>query len=304
MAALREMLAVIPKHKGTDKLQADLRRRLSQLKKDLEQKKKASGRQQEDPYIIEKQGAGQVVLLGWPNVGKSALVKHLTRARIEVARYPFTTNLPQPGMMPYEDVLIQLVDTPPVTEEGIPGPFTVTIRNADLLLVVIDLESDTCLEQVDFLLDVLREKRILRESVPEGVQAFTLDQCLFVGSKADCTVSGDNLGIIEELMDGEAPDIMPVSVEDGTNIEELRQRLFEALRVIRIYSKAPGEDPDMDRPFVMPAGSTVIEFARKVHKDLAQKLKSARVWGSARFDGQAVAHNYVLEDRDVVELNT
>ncbi|MFW6008751.1 MAG: GTPase, partial [archaeon] len=152
IAALEEMLAVIPKHKGTDKLQADLRKKLSQIRKSDDNK---GGNIQDDPYLIEKQGAGQVVLLGFPNTGKSSIIKELTNAKVEVANYPFTTTLPKPAMLPYEDIKIQLVDTPPITEDGIPGPFMTTILNADLLLLLTDLSSDKCVDQLQILLKLL-----------------------------------------------------------------------------------------------------------------------------------------------------
>lgn len=303
IAALEEMLAVIPKHKGTEKMQADIKRRISKLRKEGDQKK--GGSRQDDPYLVEKQGAGQVVLIGFPNTGKSSLVQALTNARVKVAAYPFTTPLPQPGMMPYEDINIQLVDTPPITEEGIPGPFTTTIRNGDLLLIIVDLSSDECVDQLQLILEFLRERRLLREKdeITPGVPAFSEDQILVIGTKAETEESQERLQIMKELIPG-CPEILPVSVKSGLNLEELRQQIFTTLGVIRIYTKAPGKEPDLDKPFILKTGSTVVDFAREVHKDLAENLKQARVWGSARFDGQAVPQDYQLQDKDIVELST
>ncbi|AZR72269.1 GTP-binding protein HSR1 [Anoxybacter fermentans] len=301
IAALEEMLATIPKHKGTDKMQADIKRRLSKLRKAGDNKK--GGSRQYDPYLVEKQGAGQVVLVGFPNSGKSSLVKSLTNAKVKVAPYPFTTPLPQPGMMPYEDILIQLIDTPPITEEGIPGPFTTTIRNGDLLLLLTDLSTDECIDQLQMILKFLKEKRILRKELIEGVSAFTIDECIVIGSKADDEKSQERLEIIKELIP-DSPDILPISTETGLNLDKLKELIFKKLKIIRIYSKVPGKNPDMDRPFILKEGSTVLDFARQIHKDFAENLKNARVWGSARFDGQAVPQDYQLKDRDIVELNT
>jgi len=114
IAALERMLATVPKHKGTEKIQADLKRRLSQARKESTKK----GAAHSVPfYLVEKEGAGQVVLLGPPNAGKSQLVAALTHAHPEVADYPFTTRLPTPGMMSYQNVQIQLIDLPPLSEE-------------------------------------------------------------------------------------------------------------------------------------------------------------------------------------------
>lgn len=299
IAALEEMLAVIPKHKGTDKLQANLRKKLSQIKKQDESK---GGNVQDDPYLIEKQGAGQAVLLGFPNTGKSAIIKFLTNAKVEVANYPFTTTLPEPAMMPYEDIKIQLVDTPPLTRDGIPGPFMTTILNAELLLLIIDLSSDKCIDQLQDLFDLLEQRRIIRDDVPEGVRAFSSAKYHIIATKSDIEGSKENLEIIKELV----PDIdgiMPLSVENGENLNKFKEMLFNKLEIIRIYTKAPGKDPDLEKPFTLKKGATVYDFAQKIHRDIAKNLKKARVWGSARFDGQLVSKDYLLADGDIVELH-
>ncbi len=301
IAALEEMLAVMPKHKGTEKIQADLKKRISRLKKEGDKKK--GGSRQDDPYIVEKQGAGQVVLIGYPNSGKSSLVKKLTNARIKIGAYPFTTPIPQPGMMPYQDIKIQLVDTPPVTDEGVPGPFLNTIRNADMLLLFTDLGNDNCVDQLQFLLHFLREKRLLREEVSPGVKAFTEDNYQVIGARCDLDTANERLAILKELI-VDCPEVIPFSVKTEENLQKLKEIIFTKLNIIRIYAKSPGEEPDMEKPFVLKKGATVIEFAREVHRDIAENLKEARVWGSVRFDGQAVARDYHLKDRDIVELNS
>ena len=300
IAALEEMLAVMPKHKGTDKLQAELKKKLSKIRKSDDNK---GGNVQDDPYLVEKQGAGQVVIVGFPNAGKSSIVKSLTNARIEVAEYPFTTNLPEPGMMPYKDIKIQLVDTPPLTEEGIPGPFMNTIRNADLLILTINAGSDKCLDHLEMLLEFLREKRLLRDELVSGVKAFTFDECLVVSTGIDIEESNERLNIVKEMIPSH-PDIFPISNNTGENLEEFREVLFNRLGIVRIYTKEPGKKADLKKPFVLKKGSTVIDLANHVHRDIAENLQKARVWGSARFDGQPVARDYKLEDGDVVELHT
>lgn len=301
LAALEEMLATIPKHKGTEKLQAEIKKRLSRMRKEGGAKAKGGSRQ-EDPYLIESQGAGQVLLLGYPNAGKSALVQTLTNAKTQVAEYPFSTALPVPGMMEYEDVGIQLVDTPPFVPEGIVGNFVTAIRNCDMVLLAIDLSNQDCPDHLNTMLDFLREKRILREQIPEGVQAHTLDSLMVVGTKADAADSQEMLELLYQLIP-RCPEIMPVSVNDGRNMKQLRKTLFCKLNVIRVYTKKPGKAPDLERPFILKAGSTVMDLAQSIHKDIADNLKTAKVWGSAKFDGQAVNHDYVLADKDVVELN-
>ena len=299
IAALEEMLAVIPKHKGTDKLQAELRKKLSQIKKADDNK---GGNVQDDPYLIDKQGAGQVVLLGFPNTGKSSILKNLTNAKVKVANYPFTTTLPEPAMLAYEDIKIQLVDTPPITEDGIPGPFMTTILNADMLILLVDLSSDKCIDQLQNLFTLLKNRRIIREKVPEGVRAFTSDKYHIIASKADSEGSKERLEIMKELLP-EFKQIMPISVKNKENIPEFKKMLFNKLEIIRIYTKAPGKKADLEKPFTLKKGATILDFAEEIHRDIAKNLKKARVWGSARFDGQAVSQDYVLKDGDIVELH-
>ena len=143
LACLEHMLRVMPKHKGTDHMQADLKRRISRLREQNEHK---SGKAKRAPVSkVEKEGAGQIVLLGAPNSGKSQLLAALSNAHVNVADYPFSTHLPQPGMMHFEDVQIQLVDTPPVTADYMEMWMPDTVRRADRALLVVDLGNDTLL---------------------------------------------------------------------------------------------------------------------------------------------------------------
>ncbi|MBT9167318.1 MAG: GTPase Obg [Syntrophomonadaceae bacterium] len=289
---LQEMLAVIPKHKGTEKLQADLKKRLSQMRDESLQKKKQTGGF--NPFHVEKQGAGQVALTGYPNTGKSALVAALTRAKIKVADFPFTTAVPATGMMPYEDVLVQLVDTPPFTAEGLPPGLTGTLRNADAILVIIDLNSGDCLTQLEASRELLTERGVIDL---EGESPLALP-FLFLGMKADLPDAAANLDLLRELQ----PDITILPVSVHSELAPLRESIYRLLDVIRIYGKTPGKKAEIERPFILKSGSTVMDLAYQIHRDFPSKLKSALVWGSARFDGQAVARNYVLQDKDIVEL--
>ncbi|NPV90960.1 MAG: TGS domain-containing protein [Firmicutes bacterium] len=287
IAALEEMLAVIPKHKGTEKLQADLKKRLSKLRQEGSAKSSAS---RFDPFHIEKEGAGQIALLGFPNSGKSALVGRLSRARVKIADYPFTTTAPIAGMMPYENVLIQLVDTPPISDEITPPGLSGLLRNAHLVMIVIDAGSDDCLEHLGKVLDYMKEKRLSDK------------RCAIVANRFDLAVDEE---IIDMIRDAAPPgvEVIATSAETGHNLEYLRWYLFELLGVVRIYTKAPGREPDKKAPFIMPRGSTVVDLAESIHKDLARRIKNVRVWGSTRFPGQPVPREYELSDEDIVEIN-
>ncbi|NLY38005.1 MAG: TGS domain-containing protein [Firmicutes bacterium] len=292
--ALQEMMAVIPKHKGTEKLQADIKRRIARLKEEGSRKKQTKGF---NPFGVEKQGAGQVVLVGYPNSGKSALVGALSRAKVKVADYPYTTTLPVTGMMPYQDIYIQLVDTPPVTPDNIPPGIIGTFREADALMLVIDASAPDCLDQLEGLLQLLQEREVI--DLSEEGEIIAPVPFLIAANKMDLPESAENLEILSELKPG--LEITGIS-STGIGLDDLKEKLFAVLDIIRVYGKATGRPADMDRPFILKRGSTVLDFAEAVHKDFPRKLKSALVWGSSRFDGQAVPRDYVLEDRDVVEL--
>jgi len=294
IGALQEMLSVIPKHKGTEKLQGDIKKRLARLREEGKKKKQSKGY---DPFGVEKQGAGQVVLAGYPNTGKSSLVGTLTRAKVKIAEYPFTTPLPVSGMMPYLDTYIQLVDTPPLSLDNVPSGLIGTFKEADALLIVVDVSTAECLEQLEGMMRILQEREVI--DLSEGGEIIAPIPFLVVANKIEQAEARDNLDVLRELM----PDleILPVSV-NGTGLEDLKDRLYEILDIIRVYGKAPDRPADLDRPFILKRGSTVIDFAKEVHKDFPDQLKSALVWGSSKFDGQAVARDHVLQDGDIVEL--
>jgi ribosome-interacting GTPase 1 len=300
-ATLEEWLSTIPKHKGTDKLRADLRRRLSKLKAASETSKSTS--KQASAFHIGREGAGQVVLVGPTNVGKSALLAALTNATPEVADYPFTTWKPTPGMMPVEDVQIQLIDTPPLNREAVEPELIDLIRRSDLILLVVDLQTYP-IEQLEETIAFLQEQRIAPQHLQERTSEpghLTFIPLLVLANKNDDESSDADFEVLCELLGDEWP-LLPVSAATGRHLEQLKRAVFEGLEIMRIYSKPPGKPPDMSAPFVLKKGSTVAELAGKVHQDFIRNLKSARVWGSAAFDGQMVGRDHVLQDRDVVEL--
>jgi len=306
VAALREMIALLPKHKGTEKLHADLKKKLAKHEEEGAHVAK-SGHQAPDPGHVKKEGAGQWVLLGPPNAGKSALLAALTHAHPEIADYPFTTRLPQPGMMEFEDVQVQLVDTPAVAagrvESWLPG----LAHAADGLLLVLDVAADDLEPAWRELVGLLERARVWPRSRALGPDASPLLATLpvlILLNKCDLDGDGTFATLAREAV---APDLpfFPVSAARGDGLDALRPVLFRELRRVRVHTREPGKRPDEGRPFVLKDGATIEELARLVHQELATHLRFARIWGKhARFDGQQVDRHHVLEDGDVVELHS
>jgi small GTP-binding protein len=289
ISALEELLTTIPKHKGTDKLRAELRRKLSKLRVE-KQKKKSTGKH-ESEYHIEKEGSARVSIIGAPNVGKSSFLAALTHATPKVSDSPFTTWMPLPGMMLIDDIQVQLIDTPPLNKEHMEPEYFDILKSSNLLL--------------EEALEILEEHKIapLRnmEQYPEE-QHFDFIPFIVVVNKDDDKRIDEDFEVFNELLESDLP-LVPVSTMNKRNLETLSKLIFEKLDVMRIYSKRPGHEADMSNPFVLKKGSTIDEFAQKVHKDFYQNLKTARVWGKDVYEGQMVGRDHVLYDKDIVELH-
>lgn len=298
--ALERMLAVMPKHKGTDHLKADLRRKLSKLRE--APAKKGKGKHV-DIFHIQRSGVGQIVLLGTPNCGKSSIVSTLTNAKVNVAGFPFATNAPVPGMIQFEDVQIQLVDMPPITaDHSAPGQVG-TYRNCDLIAVCIDLSGDIR-QQLRICLDFLESRNLLIDEQTPAVDG----QGNILGKKAFCICTKCDIakpGAIETIKKScRYPfEFVKVSTENDEGVDKLGEVFFRQLDIIRVYAKPPGKKPDMNEPFTLPAGSTVMDMATSIHRELAEKLKFARIWGAGVYDGQNVQKNHILNDKDIIELH-
>lgn len=306
LGGLEEMLRLLPKHKASEKLQSQLKQRIKVARKETQQPRR-HGTSHRDLFVVPKQGAGQVALLGAANVGKSALVRALTDAKVEVAEFPYATHTAIPGMAHFEDVPIQLVDMPPVIEGGAQPGMIGTYRAADIVLLVVDLSAIDLLDQFEQPVSLLRERGmhlVTRPVIePDGDETeVATGRGLVAANKCDTPAAADNLEGLEELYGGELQ-MLPVSAETGQGLDPLMAALYELLHVIRVYAKKPGKPVDRSEPFILPKGGTVQEMAALVHRELAEKLKNARVWGTNVHDGQHVHHTHVLADKDVVELH-
>jgi len=287
IAALEQMLATVPKHKGTEKIQAELRRRLSQTRK--ESRKKTTPHTT-PAYFVKREGAGQVVLIGPPNSGKSEMVCRLTHAHPEVADYPFTTRMPTAGMMLFENVQIQLVDTPPMSAEFMEPWMSQVIRPAHISALVVDPNDLDVLGETEFILHTF-----------EGWQL--PPPKLLIGNKLDQSDARENFAAVQALY-GNRFHYVGISAVTGTGLDAFAREAFRCLDLVRFYSKAPGKKPDLEVPYVLRSGATVQDAAAHVHRDFAEHLKYARLFRRlGGYDGVMVERTHVVEDEDVLEFH-
>ena len=312
---LREMSRTIPKHKGTEHLQADIKTRIKQLSEELAGPKKG-GRRSGPSYVVRPEGAAQLSLVGPPNAGKSSLHARLTGSHADVGPYPFTTHLPVPGMLPFNDVQFQLVDLPPVSADFMEPWLINALQPADGVLLVIDVSDPECLEQVPAVIECLRQKKTYLTPDWPGLEPpepaeqadtddpFRLDlPSVLIANKSDLDPDPEEVKILEELLGLSFP-ALTMSAKSGDGLADLGPFLFRALEIVRVYTKTPGKPADEDKPFTVRRGGTILDVARLVHKDIARDLKFARVWGTEVFDGQQVGPDHLVADGDRVELHS
>lgn len=291
---LQELMAIIPKHKGTEKLQADLKRKISKLKDTISSQKKSGGTGG-SWYQVEKQGAGQIVLAGLPNSGKSSLLNTLTHAHVDVALYPFTTTLPQVGMMEHEDIKIQIVDTPPLYDDAPPWLFGL-YRNGDMLLIVLDAQNDMA-NDFESVRNALNARNIFIKNNELGDAKKTI----VLINKSDVERNIEVKSFLEKYRNEFV--ILTASSETNEGMQQLRKQIYDALGIIRVYTKKIGHPISKNDPVVLKQGTTVIEAAEHIHKDFRKNLKFARLWSESDYQGQRVEKNHVLGEGDVIEFH-
>ncbi|OGP90164.1 MAG: hypothetical protein A2156_12465 [Deltaproteobacteria bacterium RBG_16_48_10] len=300
--ALEVMMAIIPKHKGTEKLRAQLKTRMAKLKEEL-QRKPTLGKA-EQLYNVKREGAGQVVLLGLPNSGKSTLLSQITHASSEVADYPFTTQKLIPGMMKFENLQIQLVDTPPIQLGHVEPGCSNLVRNADALLLVLDLTDDAVF-QMEVLQEELNQMKVSvvsKAEIPSLPEGWVHRKGLLLGNKCDLKNAMKEYQALANRYGREFV-LLPIAAKEGMNFEELKKETYLLLDIIRVYTKVPGKEADLSEPVVLKKESTVEEVALTIHKDFVAKLKYARIWGSGKFNGQMVRRDFSVREGDVIEFH-
>ncbi len=301
----KELLAMMPKHKGTDKLQADLKAKIAKLRQQIEGGGQKHGARVADAHDhIPKEGAAQVILIGPPNSGKSSLVDVLTNSRPLIGDYPYTTREPLTGMTEFETVHIQLIDTPPISDDYFESYMPGLIRQADIVALIADTSCPAFDIPLRTIHQKLEEKRIiLTESIPQQIDdpRFAYKKTIIAAHKCFEENSAECIKQLKKLY----PDfiIVPTSILDDNSLRVFLAAIFKSLGVIRIYTKRVGHEPDFIDPIILPAGGNVEDAAKTLHKDFASKLQFAKVWGDGKFEGQRVKNNFVLSDKDVIEFH-
>jgi ribosome-interacting GTPase 1 len=296
--ALEEMFAILPKHKGTEKMQADIKHRISRHKEEAQ--KKTGATKQKSVFAIDKEGAAQVMVIGPPNSGKSSLIACLTNAEPEIAPFPHTTHKPTPGMAPFENIQFQLIDTPPITPEYVDPLMMDLVKRADIVVILLDITADL-IDQYEQIIEILASHRIFPEGfdIPDGTRRPIFPKKVIIAvNKVDGSKQGEDYLTFMELTGLTLPTI-PLSILNGKNLDSFLKSIYDLSGVIRVYSKNPGKDPDLDEPFVIPRDSTLEDLAGRIHKDFLVKLKYARIWGKSVHDGMMIQRDHVMQDGDI-----
>ncbi len=321
LEALHDMLRALPKHKGTEKMQAELRKRIAKMRDQVEKQKRSPAAIKRKPdWVVEKQGSGQIIVLGPPNSGKSSLVNSLTTAEPEVGEYPFTTTLPDPAMMEYENVQVQLVDLPPLHRDMSPGWMADAMRGADGAIMALDVADDDILDLTEAAFAFLADKNISLywpehlqsaaeslgsdDSPPDSVQSYPT---LVVANKCEDEEAQLRLQLLQEMWETSGYPRLPLirtSCYSGNNIELLRTCIWQLLGKVRVYTRPPGRKADLSAPFVLKSGSTALDLAHAIHKDIGAQFRYAKAWGKNTFDAQHVGPDYVLTDGDILEVHS
>jgi ribosome-interacting GTPase 1 len=321
---LKEMLRTIPRHKGTEHLQADIKSRIRELTEEVGGTH-AGPAHRHSAHAVRHEGAAQICLTGPPNSGKSTLHAVLTGSKAAVGAFPGTTREPLPGMLHFEDIAFQIVDLPPISRGRLEPWISGLLQMADAAWLVVDLADPDCAEHVLAVCGELAQRKITltdrwpgcsgeREASPSTLLPYgrraesssgslTVElPTLLVANKSDLDPGADEVSVLEELAGVRFP-AFAVSAKNGQSLQKLAPFVFGALGIVRVYTKPPGQPPDRTRPFIVRRGNTVSEVARLVHQDVARSLKFARLWGSGAFDGQQVGPDHAVADGDVVELH-
>jgi ribosome-interacting GTPase 1 len=296
-AVLAELLATLPRHESTTRVRAELKRHLARLRNELARRASKKSHQ----VHVDPEGVAQVLLLGAPNVGKSSLLGLLTRAEPSIADYPFSTTRPQAGLTRFEDVMLQLVDLPAVTAQHIDPWMQSLAQGADAALLVADPSAPEVLAGIEDVCDRFTALDLpLVGALPDGSpdQVMPLPTLLVI-NKTDLVDEGE-IEVLEELYHDRYTCVR-CSVRQRIGVQALKLALWCLLQLVRVYLRKPGKSRERSEAMVLPAGSSVSDLVMRVSPEKAERLAAARVWGG-KIQGQRVGRDFLLRDRDEVEL--
>ena len=272
---LKKMISYAPAHKGGENLRAQLRTRLKKLQQQLIKSKKTGKSSQTG---IKKEDM-QAVIVGKTNSGRSSLLKILTNSEPQIADYEFTTKKPVLGTIYYENTNIQLIEIPAIESEFYAKGI---VHTADTVLILITLLKDI--------------EEIYAKLRTEGKKIIVFNKIDLLGENEKRKISA--------TLQSKKYDFVIISTKTLEGIEELKEKLFQSFKKIRIYTKEPGKEKS-PRPIIMDPNSTTKDVAEKILKGFSKKVRETKIWGpSSKFPGQKVGLSHKLKDLDVVEFRT
>jgi ribosome-interacting GTPase 1 len=228
---LQEFLSLFPKHKGTENLRAQVKRKISLLKKEIQEKKQKRAGAGGPKVFVEKEGDAQIVILGPANVGRSSLLSLLTNAKVEVSSYPYTTTEPTPGMFNYQDLQLQLVEAPALmagsAEGGAWGLQTLTsARNADALILMVDL-SQNPVDQLSLILRELDKAKILTKKPKARIEIEKKHmgaklKFIVLGRLIDCSVKD-----LTRLLKSYGIRDATIKIRGEASLDDVEEAIFE-----------------------------------------------------------------------------
>jgi hypothetical protein len=280
---VRALLSELPDYKNGP--YADLRK---WLMSEIEDTRVRASVVHRDSIAVRREGAAQIALVGPPNVGKSSLLQALSEIQIKTGDYPFTTLRPVPALTRIGGVLVQLVEIPGLIEgasedRGGGRALLGVLRSVDAIVYCCRVDGDPA------------ELGIVRAEIA----AAAIDKpAMLAATRADEADAASLPRLSAAFPD---LDVVAVSIIDEASLDAFRDAVWRLTGLIRVRLRNNGAVDD--QPLAMHPGATVAEVADWVHHDLGSNLTGGRVWGqSARFEGQRVGREHIVEDGDIVEI--